>query len=76
MSAVLQSLSNSLPLTIERPSYVHYPLANSHPLIIEDKNPIISSNYSSLSSNLIYGIHYSYYSILISLSIENLFVIC
>ena len=33
-------------------------------------------NYSSLSSNLIYGIHCSYYSILISLSIENLFLIC
>ena len=34
------------------------------------------SNYSSISSNLIYGIHCSYYSILISLSIENLFIIC
>ena len=33
-------------------------------------------NYLTLSSNLIYGIHYSYYSILISLSIENLFIIC
>ena len=33
-------------------------------------------NYLSLSSNLIYGIHCSYYSILISLSIENLFLIC
>ena len=29
-----------------------------------------------MSSNLIYGIHCSYYSILISLSIENLFLIC
>jgi len=39
--------------------------------------PKISSvNYSSISSNLIYGIHCSYYSILISLSIENLFIIC
>ena len=29
-----------------------------------------------MSSNLIYGIHSSYYSILISLSIENLFILC
>ena len=28
-------------------------------------------NYLSLSSNLIYGIHCSYYSILISMCIEN-----
>ena len=33
-------------------------------------------NYLSLSSNLIYGIHCSYYSFLISLSIENIFIIC
>ena len=37
---------------------------------------LFMSNYSSISSNLIYGIHCSYYSILISLSIENLFIIC
>ena len=33
-------------------------------------------NYLSLSNNLIYGIHCSYYSFLISLSIENIFIIC
>ncbi len=37
---------------------------------------IVYYNYLSLSSNLIYGIHLSYYSILISLSIENIFIIC
>ena len=33
-------------------------------------------NYLSLSSNLIYGIHCSYYSILISMCIENIFLVC
>nr|YP_010729739.1 Cox3 [Calcarina hispida]WEF49979.1 Cox3 [Calcarina hispida] len=37
---------------------------------------ITYSLLTSLSYNLIYGIHSSYYSILISLSIENLFIIC
>ena len=37
---------------------------------------ILSFNYYLLSINLIYGIHSSYYSILIALSLFNLFLIC
>ncbi len=45
-------------------------------VIVRIDEMLIDDNYILISNNLIYGIHCSYYSILISLSIENVFIIC